>query len=191
MSCQKTSSAINIQVEIDHSGTRDVSLPKNELTSSCTESSSRVDPRSDGCPGTSPFNVSSTSLEYSSSEDYVKQVCLTWDDRVCTKNRALSYESTGDARLDLFFKTIRGISRNTLYELLERSWNVSPCDTLRTMFYVRDCRGGRGERKIFIEFMIWLWRENREYFEKNLPCIPFYGCFKDLRKIIIMNRKIF
>jgi hypothetical protein len=174
---------MNIKVEIDQSGSRNVSkqAEQAELLKKVLDPST---PKSDTCLGTSPFNVStpsdtSSSLEYSSSEgqECEGQVCMT-------ENGALSYESSGDARLDLFFKTIRGMTRSSLYELLERSWAVSPRDTMRTMFYVRDCRGGKGERKIFVDFMIWLWIEHRDYFEKNLPCVPFYGCFKDLRKMM-------
>jgi len=96
----------------------------------------------------------------------------------------LSCDAPTDPRVDLLFKTVRGISREYLESLLEESWNISPRDTLRTMFYIRDCRGGKGERNIFFDFMVWLWRKDRTLFEKNIPCVPFYGSFKDLRKIM-------
>ena len=181
MSCEKTSSANKLSVEIETSK----SLLKLVLDPTT--------PKSQGY--SSPFNVStpteSTSLEYSSSEEKAQEPGKAWKYGECpvqfpvrTENGAISYESSGDARLDLFFKTVRGVSRETLYELLERSWHVSPRDTIRTMFYVRDCRGGKGERKIFMEFMIWLCMKNSTLFEKNLPCVPFYGCFRDLRKML-------
>lgn len=148
----------------------------------------------------SPMSISSSSLGYSSDSDpeMSELECVGKSDckfcqasfQVTTENGARSYETSSDPRLDLFFKTVRGITRENLEELLERSWDVSPHDTLRTMFYVRDCRGGKGERKIFFDFMFWLWRNHREYFEKNLPCIPFYGCFKDLRKIVETGNQI-
>ena len=101
-----------------------------------------------------------------------------------TENGALSFPTTGDARLDLFFKTVRGINVTDLYQLIEKSWEMSKRDTLRTMFYVRDCRGGKGEKKIFWYFMIWLWDNHREYFMNNIHCVPHYGSFKDLKRII-------
>ena len=101
-----------------------------------------------------------------------------------TENGALSYCSTQDPRLDLFFKTVRNMSREYLELLLQKSWDASPRDTLRTIFYVRDCRGGKGERRIFWHSMFWLWRNHREYFEKNISCVPFYGSFKDLLQIL-------
>lgn len=100
-----------------------------------------------------------------------------------TENGAVSYSTTLDPRLDLFFKTVRGITNEDLVDLLEKSWSVSPRDTLRTMFYVRDCRGGKGERKIFWDFMSWLNIKDKGLFEKNLPCVPYYGSFKDFRKM--------
>ena len=178
MSCDKTSTAEN--------------LPKQSILSSLVGSVPLLrrvlDLKSEN---NSPMSVStSSSLDYSSSDSEMPPLecrqCKSLDTENCcyTENGANSYVSTTDPRLDLFFKTVRGITVEKLEELLERSWEVSPRDTLRTMFYVRDCRGGKGERKIFFDFMVWLWINHREYFEKNLPCIPFYGCFKDLRKIV-------
>jgi hypothetical protein len=109
---------------------------------------------------------------------------------VLTENGALSYDSTTDPRLDLFFKTVRGMTSEYLFQLLEKSWEVSPRDTLRTMFYVRDCRGGKGERKIFWYFMNWLNQKDPSFFEKNIPCVPFYGSFKDLRRMYELNSEL-
>jgi hypothetical protein len=180
MSCEKTSSAIPTSQEQNKSLftsiLSSVPLLKKVLDSntkchspmlvSSVSTSSTID----------TSTIDTSSLDYSSDDDE--------NDCVVTENGAKSYEGTTDPRLDLFFKTVRGITRENLETLLERSWEVSPSDTLRTMFYVRDCRGGKGERKIFFDFMFWLWRNHRELFEKNLPCVPFYGCFKDLRKIV-------
>lgn len=131
---------------------------------------------------------SSSSLEYSEDESDESLMCERKD---VTENGAKSYDSTSDPRLDLFFKTVRGMTPEYLELLLEESWAVSPRDTLRTMFYVRDCRGGKGERKIFYNFMVWLWKKDRRLFEKNIPCIPFYGCFKDLRQIMEIGRQTY
>jgi hypothetical protein len=207
MSCDKTSSAQNTQ-NSDRSLLSSIvgSVPLLRLVLDKNNVSSHPSPMNVSVPS-SPFvssPKSSSSLEYSDSEappPLECQFCNALDTENCcdgvrdengvtTENWAKSYESTLDPRLDLFFKTVRGMTPEYLEELLERSWEVSPRDTLRTMFYVRDCRGGKGERKIFFDFMVWLWRHHREYFEKNLPCIPFYGCFKDLRKIVETGNSI-
>ena len=162
MSCETTSSATQLTQEIKSVFS---SVPLLKMV---------LDPNAPTSSISSSFNVSTSSLEYTSSEECV---CTT-------ENGAKSYDSTNDPRLDLFFKTVRGMTPEYLFHLLEKSWDVSPRDTLRTMFYVRDCRGGKGEKKIFFDFMVWLWTNHRSFFEKNIPCIPFYGCFKDLKKII-------
>jgi hypothetical protein len=188
MSCDKTNTASNLPEEsrsIFSSIVGSVPLLRRVLDRKSETSEGISSPMSVDTP-------SSSSLDYSSSEDDsdMPELECRLCDSVCpqdgchTENGAKSYESTTDPRLDLFFKTVRGITTEDLEELLTRSWEVSPRDTMRTMFYVRECRGGKGERKIFFDFMFWLWRHHREYFEKNITCIPFYGCFKDLRKIV-------
>lgn len=128
---------------------------------------------SDECESNAPSTPSSECSQYCSQESKCPQ----------TENGAPSYCTTEDPRLDLFFKTVRGITNEDLVDLLEKSWTISPRDTLRTMFYVRDCRGGKGERKIFWDFMSWLYTKEKGLFEKNLPCVPYYGSFKDFRKM--------
>jgi hypothetical protein len=123
----------------------------------------------------------SVGLGYSSDVNHVQH------DKSIVKEHPDVLKNHGSC-LELFFKTTRGMSVDYLEFLLEESWKVSPRDTLRTMFYIRDCRGGKGEKKIFFQFMVWLWKNHREFFEKNVPCIPFYGCFKDLRKIIDVSQ---
>jgi hypothetical protein len=94
-----------------------------------------------------------------------------------------------DPRIDLLFRTVQGITTEYLESLLEECWEISPRDTLRIMFYVRDCRGGKGRKQIFYDFMVWLWGKDKTLFEKNIPCVPFYGCFKDLRKIMEIGKE--
>ncbi len=182
MSCNKTSTAnLKIQIPLVR---RIFEFERNRSEKGNTPVSFSVTPCSvTPCSVTSFSDFSdfekrseTDSYDYSSSEEDTEATL--------NENNAFSYSSTNDPRLDLFFKTVRGISVENLTNLLEKSWQVSPRDTLRTMFYVRDCRGGKGERKIFVDFMQWLWNKDRSLFEKNLPCIPFYGCFRDLRQLL-------
>ena len=173
MSCDKTSSALKSNLQINTSSlVRKIYEFEKRQGSSSTPVSFNVTPLS-----------GSDHIPIFSYEESNQQECL--EQNTFTENGALSYSSSLDPRLDLFFKTVRGIHPQTLTELLEASWTVSPRDTLRTIFYVRDCRGGKGERKIFLESMKWLWNKDRTLFEKNLPCVPYYGCFKDLRKLLV------
>jgi hypothetical protein len=87
-----------------------------------------------------------------------------------TEKGAKSYPVSGDPRVDLFFKSVRNMpcadftaaegseeaSEKYFEFLLDESWKVSPIDTLRLGFYIRDCRGGKGEKLLFRAFCRWL-----------------------------------
>ena len=97
-----------------------------------------------------------------------------------TENGAPSLPTTGDARLDLFAKINRDTPESSLYGLLSKSWEKDPLDTLKIIFHLRDCRGGKGEREQFYRALRWLIDNNRAHLERNMHLIPFYGRFKDL-----------
>ncbi len=115
-------------------------------------------------------------------------ICITCDDVCLTENEALSNKSTGDPRLDLFFKSVRDLTVEKFLVLLRDSWNVSSLDTIKTMFYIRDCRRGKGEKKLFIWFMYWLYEINKDLFIKMIRHIPYYGCYKDLKKLLKLTK---
>jgi hypothetical protein len=102
-----------------------------------------------------------------------------------TENGAVSNYTTGDPRLDLFFKSVRDINIEEFLNLLMESWNISSIDTIKTMFYLRDCREGKGEKKLFLWFLMWLRQidNKKEIFDKIIKYIPHYGCYKDLKKL--------
>lgn len=99
-----------------------------------------------------------------------------------TKNEkgALSHATTGDPRVDLFYKTVRGLDKERLEMYLEASWRKDPLDTLKIIFFTRDTRGkGKGEKKLFYDAYEWLMRTHLESAKENMIDIPFYGYFKD------------
>jgi len=107
-----------------------------------------------------------------------------------THKGAKSYSiGSHDPRVVLLTKTVRGMelrdpslendTEKYLEFLLEESWKVSPLDTLRLIFYIRDCRGGKGEKLIFRAACRWLLENHRKDLEANLKHIPFYGTWKD------------
>lgn len=98
-----------------------------------------------------------------------------------TENGALSHTGTGSATLDLFFKTVRNTPESSLTDMLSRSWAESPLDTLKAIFHLRDCRGGKGERKQFHSCLRWLISSgNSKHLLANLEHIPFYGTYRDM-----------
>ena len=90
-----------------------------------------------------------------------------------------------DPRVKLFYrvyydqiKTIEDFE-----ERLEKSWNISPIDTLRIIFHFRDIACGYGMKNTFKEFCLWLYRNHADTLDKIFIHIPYYGTWKDLQKI--------
>lgn len=100
-----------------------------------------------------------------------------------TENGALSHAGSGDGRVDLFFKMCRGMKVDDLFTGLEGAWFESDLDTLKIVFQARDCRGGKGERDLFINAMEWMYREHKDVFKKNLKHVVEYGRWDDLLKM--------
>lgn len=98
-----------------------------------------------------------------------------------TENGALSYATTGSKVLDLFFKVLRDTKTEQLDNLLSESWAEDPLLTLKAIFHLRDCRGGKGEKARFYDAIKWLMKSNHtKHVLKNLEHVPFYGTYKDL-----------
>ena len=111
-----------------------------------------------------------------------------------TEKGAKSYPVSGDPRVDLFFKSVRNMpcadfsaaegteeAKEKYFEfLLDECWKKSSLDTLRLGFYIRDCRGGKGEKLLFRAFCRWLLREHIHDLRINMDNIPFFGSWKDL-----------
>jgi hypothetical protein len=102
-----------------------------------------------------------------------------------TWNGALSYssaDSSGEysARLALFFKAVRNLNIPTLYEYLRQSSQESLIDTFLLAFYIRDCRGGKGERNLGDYAFQWLLVNYPDDFARVYPLLPYYGRWDDV-----------
>ena len=104
-----------------------------------------------------------------------------------TENGALSWPSTLNAGVDLFFKTVRGVQEETLRQLLQAAWaeSQSPEVALRIIFQTRDCRGGKGEKLIFYQALAWLHSVQAQTVQKNLALVPFFGTWKDMLQLCV------
>lgn len=108
-----------------------------------------------------------------------------------TENGAITHASTGSALVDFFFHAPAMRNEqdiNRIVDLFNRAFEKNPQDALRTLFYLRDIRGGQGERRVFrtiltansnMEFKTWLLY--------NLELIPEYGRWDDLIPLILHN----
>jgi hypothetical protein len=106
-----------------------------------------------------------------------------------TDKCALTLDTTKDPRVDLFYKTTRGLDECRLYSYLHNSWIVNPQDTLRLIFFLRDIRGsGKGEKKLFYQSFRWLINNHPEAVRQSSQHIPFYGSYKDWLEIFLGTR---
>lgn len=98
-----------------------------------------------------------------------------------TENGAISHDTTGSSVLNLFFKTVRDTPSDSVSTMMEQAWDEDPLLTLRAVFHLRDCRGGKGEKARFYDCMRWLVSNGHSsHVKANLEHVPFYGTYKDL-----------
>jgi hypothetical protein len=108
---------------------------------------------------------------------------------ILTEKGAPSLSTTGSARVNFFFKAVRGLAEDEarLHQMLSNCWNEDQLDTLKLIFQTRDCRGGKGEKAIFRGSIRWLAAQHPQTLQKNIQHIPFYGTWKDLLTLIGTN----
>ena len=103
-----------------------------------------------------------------------------------TENGAKAKNTSGDACLD-FFSTagsVRDASDERKYSLFINAFNEDPLSALRILFYVRDVRGGLGERYTFRTILHEAAKKHPEAIRPNLHLIPEYGRWDDLYSLI-------
>jgi len=97
-----------------------------------------------------------------------------------TENGALGYARSGHALTDFFFKV--GSMRNLGIDEIQRDFAEVYAEdkqrALELMFFVRDCRGGQGEKRVFEAVFGWLADNDPASAISLLPLIPEYGSWK-------------
>ena len=103
-----------------------------------------------------------------------------------TENLADALNTTSNALLDMYgsLAAMRGRRDWDLIRKFELAYEEDPLGALRCLFYVRDVRGGQGERDIFRTILRYSARKRPEVMAFNLPCIPVYGRWDDLYYLI-------
>ena len=98
-----------------------------------------------------------------------------------TENGAKAYKSTLNKCLDLFGKI--GACRNDIpqaQKLFAHAYKEDPETATRILFWVRDIRGGNGERTVFRTLFKYLVEETPEIGGKLIELVPVYGRWDDL-----------
>jgi hypothetical protein len=99
-----------------------------------------------------------------------------------TQNGALTKATTKSSVLDFFALggALRNRAENEVTNLFEQAFLENELLALKAIFYIRDPRGGQGERKTFRSVLKWLVAHYPAVVKKNLALIAEYGRWDDL-----------
>lgn len=101
---------------------------------------------------------------------------------VYTQNGAKAFKSTKSAILDFFAMggAFRQRSDQEITDLFEEAWKENAELALKALFYLRDIRGGQGERRTFTIILKWLGWYHPNEIRTLVKLIPIYGRWDDL-----------
>lgn len=99
-----------------------------------------------------------------------------------TENGGLAHKTTGEALYDLFAQggAYRTRSDEDCVFLFMKAFEENPTYAMKCLFYLRDIRGGQGERRFFRTIVKWLADNESTVMSRNLRYVPEYGRWDDL-----------
>lgn len=99
-----------------------------------------------------------------------------------TENGSKAYKSTNSALYDCFAfgGAYRKRSDEDCILLFKNAYKENPEYALKCLFYLRDCRGGAGERRFWRVCAHWLACEHPEAAIRNIKYAPIVGRWDDL-----------
>lgn len=108
-----------------------------------------------------------------------------------TENNAVAQDSTGSSLVDAFFKLPAGrkMSEAEIITTYAKVYSNNPRLARRFAFWLRDVRGGSGERRSFRIIISWLCQNDPE-FVHLVKLIPEYGRWDDLFGLLNSGNKI-
>ena len=99
-----------------------------------------------------------------------------------TENGAIKRVTTKSAVLDMF--ALCGAYRSRTNEdcilAFKNALEENVTLALKCLFYLRDCRGGQGERRFFRVCYHWFAQNYPEIARKYIEYIPYYGRYDDI-----------
>ena len=99
-----------------------------------------------------------------------------------TENGALTHKSSMNTLIDLFGMgaAYRTRSDEDCILLFKKAFEEDEKYALKCLFYLRDVRGGQGERRFFRVVAKWMADHETEAMKRNLQYIPLFGRYDDL-----------
>lgn len=99
-----------------------------------------------------------------------------------TENGAVKRLTTRSDLLDMFAMggAYRSRSAEDVILLFKNAYEENPVYALKCLFYLRDIRGGQGERRFFRVAIQWLAKNEPDAVRRNLENITEYGRYDDL-----------
>ena len=103
-----------------------------------------------------------------------------------TTNGAKAYKTTENALLDFFSKAgaLRTTSESEVISLFTKAYAENPTYAMKALFYIRDVRGGQGERETFRRIFRYMANNHTEAIATNAWAIGEFGRWDDLLVLI-------
>jgi hypothetical protein len=94
------------------------------------------------------------------------------------------YDSTGDPRVDLSVQLVRGLSTEQIAKGLQAIFAMGTPEAFEDAFVLafqtRNIRGGKGERQLMQNMLVYLMSQYPPLTQNLLEFVPTYGCWRDL-----------
>ena len=98
-----------------------------------------------------------------------------------TENGADARNTTDSALLDMFstIGSMRARSEDEIIKKFELAFREDPLSAMRCLFWLRDVRGGAGERRVFRVLLPYIAEKHSGVMLENMKHIPEYGRWDD------------
>ncbi len=101
-----------------------------------------------------------------------------------TTNGMVALTKTGNTSVDFFFKAGASRGQPSIVNTFNAAYAEDKSIAAKLLFWVRDVRGGAGERDTFRKCLASLCVVDPAFVKTNLHLIPFYGRWDDLEHLV-------
>lgn len=108
-----------------------------------------------------------------------------------TENGAVGYSTSGKALLDMNYavSSMRQWNDSQIEKKYIKAYYENPLLAVKWLFYLRDIRGGMGERRIFRVCLKWLINSQFGYSYRLIELVSEYGRYDDMMSLLDTKAK--